>query len=73
MLSIATMESDMTQPKYNISTAELANLFGVKHRTVLLAHHHTKGYMGLRPIKLPNGQLRWSRDEAVAVLGGVEK
>lgn len=63
----------MSQLKYDISTSELARLFGVKHRTVLLSHHHTKGYQGLRPIKLPNGQLRWSLGEALAILGGDEK
>jgi hypothetical protein len=67
------MESAMTKLKYDTSTREIASLFGVKHRTVLLAHHHHKGYMGLRPIKLPNGQLRWSREEAVALLGGTAK
>lgn len=63
----------MTKLKYDTSTREIARLFGVEHRTVLLSHHHHKGYMGLRPIKLPNGQLRWSSEEAVALLGGAAK
>lgn len=53
-----------------ITTHELATLFGVKPLSVLQAHSRKKSYLGLIPRKLPNGQLRWDRDEALSVLNG---
>ena len=52
-----------------IKTKEVAELLGVKPRTILLAHSKNKHYCGMKPIKLPNGRLRWDEDAALALLG----
>lgn len=53
-----------------IKTPELAELFGVKPISILQAHSRRKNYQGLVPRKLPCGQLRWCREEAIAILHG---
>jgi len=51
-----------TSNRKYISTSDLAYTFGVKsttiHRTLCIKGH----YMGIRPIKLPNGRLLWAKD-----------
>jgi len=58
-----------------VKTAEAAGLFGVKSATVRIAHADTGGYRGVKPVKLPNGHLRWPVDEIKRVMadwiGGV--
>ncbi len=46
-----------------IPTYDFACTFGVKSTTIhrnLCVNGH---YMGIRPIKLPNGRLMWSKEE----------
>jgi hypothetical protein len=56
-----------------LTTGELAKKFRVKsvsiHRAVWKKGH----YMGLRPVKLPNRQLRWSEKNSDELLAGLNK
>ena len=53
-----------------IKTEELAALVGVKPRTILLAHSRNKNYLGIKPIKLPNGRLRWDEAAVLTLIRG---
>jgi len=54
-------------PKY-YSTEELAALFRVAHQTPRAALCRNGHYLGMRPIKLPNGRLLWNAADAACVL-----
>jgi hypothetical protein len=53
-----------------ISTKEFARMFGVLPSTVTQSHCVNKEYCGIKPVKLPNRRLMWSRAEAERVLNG---
>ena len=61
-------------PGKYLSTSELASSFGAEPQTPrasLCKHGH---WMGMVPVKLPNGRLRWSVAEAAHLrVGGVLK
>lgn len=52
-----------------LKTEQYAALAGVKTRTILLAHSRDKNYLGVKPIKLANGRLRWNEADVFAALG----
>lgn len=54
---------------HQLKTEQFAELAGVKPRTILLAHSRAKNYLGIKPIKLPNGRLRWNEADVLAALG----
>lgn len=43
----------------SLSSEQLAQLLGVQPGTVRRGHCLNGHYLGLRPVKLPNGRLRW--------------
>ena len=45
-----------------VSTKELADTFGIRPETIHRAHSMEGGYLGMVPIKLPNGRLMWPLD-----------
>ena len=55
-----------------ISTKELAKIFGVKAQTIRWNLSQYGHYLGLQPLKMPNGFLRWKKNEVTDVLGTKE-
>lgn len=56
-----------------ITTEELATALAIRPQTLRKRYCQTGSYFGLRPSKLPNGQLRWPADSVeVLVAGGVQ-
>lgn len=56
-----------------VPTSEFAESFGVKATTVhrnLCVNGH---YMGIRPIKLPNGRLLWPEESVQLVIESVSR
>jgi len=53
-----------------LSTRELAVCFRVEAQTIRRAYCVNGHYMGLKPLKLPNGRLLWPRAAVYRVLGG---
>jgi hypothetical protein len=47
-----------------ISTKEFASLFRVDSQTIRRGYCVNGHYMGLKPVKLPNGRLLWPENEA---------
>lgn len=56
-----------------IDTKELADLLKCKPNTPRRAFCVQGHYMGLRPIKLPNGRLLWDREEVERLINGEVK
>lgn len=54
----------------NISTEELAAALRIQPQTVRagLCRNKGKHYMGLKPIKLPNGRLLWPADAVERII-----
>ncbi len=46
-------------PPQHLSTNEFADELGVKPHTVHRSHCEKGHYLGIKPIKLPNGRLLW--------------
>lgn len=66
----ATTTAPGARPAAKITTEELAALLRIVPQTAragLCRHGH---YMGLRPVKLPNGKLLWDAVEVDRVLSG---
>lgn len=58
----------------NLSTEELSAVLKVKPQTVRAGLSLRGHYLGLHPVKLPNGRHIWSGAEAALLTkGGVEK
>ena len=51
-----------------LSTKEYAFLMHVESQTVRRSYCLNGHYMGLKPLKLPNGRLFWSKAEALHIL-----
>lgn len=67
----ATWRADLVGS--SLSTQEVADALRVRRQTVakaLCLHGH---YMGLRPVKLPNGRLLWSADDLARLIGADAK
>lgn len=56
-----------------LTTRELADLARVNTESVFLAHRRQGHYLGVAPIKLPNGRLLWPRDEVLALFQSAGK
>ncbi|QZA78186.1 hypothetical protein K4H28_01810 [Deefgea tanakiae] len=56
-----------------LSTNEYAGVLGNKPQTILKGYCLHGHYLGVRPLKLPNGRLLWPRAEVEALLVGAEK
>ena len=52
------------------ATTEFAPLLGVKTQTVHKGYCLNGHYLGIRPIKLPNGRLLWPKADVQALLAG---
>lgn len=53
-----------------LSTEELAALLRGRPQTIRVGLCRNGHYLGLRPVKLPNGRLLWDRDEAETLIAG---
>lgn len=57
-------------PRANLSTDELATLARVRPQSIRAALCRVGHWLGLHPVKLPNGRLLWDAAAAQAVLSG---
>jgi len=53
-----------------ITTKEFAKTVGVQHTTIHRALCMDGHYMGVKPVKLPNGRLIWSGERVDALVNG---
>lgn len=53
-----------------LTTRELAKVFGVSVGCVRNCRAANGVFMGIQPVKLPNGHLRWSAERVAEVLAG---
>ena len=60
-------KSDISE---SLNTKELGAFFRVVPDTIRRAYCVNGHYLGLKPSKLPNKRLLWSRAEALKVAGG---
>lgn len=51
-----------------MATADFARSVGLKAQTVRKAYSQKGSVLGIRPIKLPNGKLRWPTSEIAKLL-----
>lgn len=54
----------------DLPTSKLARTFGVKEQTPRASLCRNGHWMGMVPVKLPNGRLLWSAAEAERLLSG---
>ncbi len=68
------MKHDVTflgaRPAIKITTDELANRLRVVPQTVRAGLCRKGHYLGLKPVKLPNGKLLWDSADADRLLNG---
>jgi len=62
---------DVTNSRY--STDEIAEKFMVKPNSVRSSISRNGNYMGIKPIKLPNGLLAWPADEVDRIASGKDE
>lgn len=53
-----------------MTTNEIAVLLKLKPQTIRKHHSQHGAFMGIRPVKLPNGRLRWSGSAIARLLSG---
>lgn len=66
--SIDAVSVTLTNKK--ISTSKLAAALDVTDQTVRAGYCNNGHYLGMRPVKLPNGRLRWDSAELGRLLAG---
>lgn len=54
----------------HITTKEFAKIVGVQDTTIHRALCMKGHYLGLRPVKLPNGRLIWSGERVEQIVNG---
>ena len=59
-----------TTVEHDIGTNELARLLGIVPHTAHRSYCMKGHYLGLRPVKLPNGRLRWSSAQVRQLTNG---
>ncbi len=70
--SSATEVNGLPTPRL-LTTAEFAELARDAKSTILKNHCLQGHHHGVRPLKMPNGRLRWRYEEVMALLVGVQK
>jgi hypothetical protein len=63
----------MREPKEFFSTKEFARLICIEPATISRGLCVNGHYMGVRPLKLPNGRLLWPRQSVEKLLTGEDK
>ena len=51
-----------------LTTLQLANELSMKAQSIRKRYSETGSYFNIRPVKLPNGRLRWPRDAVSTLL-----
>ena len=59
-----------TRPAAKITTEEMAGLLRIVPQTPRAGLCRNGHYLGMRPVKLPNGKLLWDAAEVAALLSG---
>lgn len=57
-----------TAIKMLLCTEELANLLRMRPQSIRKCYSKTGNYLGIQPIKLPNGRLVWPYDQVAKLL-----
>ena len=60
-----------TRPAAKLTTEEMAGLLRIVPQTPRAGLCRNGHYLGMRPVKLPNGKLLWDAAEVAALLGEV--
>ena len=68
----ANLTPAQTAPSLKISTNKLAQKLGVEAQTIRAGYCRKGHYLGLIPVVLPNGHLRWDEVNSDRVLAGEE-
>jgi hypothetical protein len=63
-------EQDMETTQKHIPTSKFAKIFNVQGASVRRSYCLNGHYLGIRPVKLPNGRLMWPEDQAQAIVNG---
>ena len=58
-----------SQTPSTVSKSEFAHAVGLKPQTIRKSLSQKGEVLGIRPIKLPNGRLRWRKEEIVLLIG----
>ncbi|OQS20659.1 hypothetical protein B0T40_13375 [Chromobacterium haemolyticum] len=66
------MESKFTV-RPTLSTAEFAEAVGLRAPTIRKSYSRKGHALGIQPIKLPNGKLRWPLDKIEQLLAGAQQ
>lgn len=53
-----------------LTTEEFAAFIQIKSQSIRKRYCQTGSYFGVRPVKLPNGKLRWPSDAIEQLMGG---
>lgn len=60
----------MNQPQQLLTTNQLADKLSLRPQTIRKCYSKTGAYLGVKPIKLPNGRLYWPTDAISKLLAG---
>jgi hypothetical protein len=66
----ATTAAPSARPSAKISTEELASLLRIAPQTARAGLCRNSHYLGLKPVRLPNGRLLWDTAEVERLLAG---
>lgn len=70
MTSVAVAKTATGNLNKKLTTEDIATMFSVEPQTPRASLCRNGHWMGLRPIKLPNGRLLWDQAEAERLLSG---
>lgn len=68
MLKVNQLHSCITAPM--LTTEQLADALSLRPQTLRKRYSKTGTYFGLRPLKLPNGKLRWASNSIDLLTNG---
>ena len=60
--SVRPKPDDVVLSNRKLTTAELAAALSMREQSIRKRLSQTGSYFGIRPVKLPNGRLRWPTD-----------
>lgn len=69
---MTTLSMNTPKPERLLTTEQLADLLTMHPQSIRKRFSQTGSYFGLRPLKLPNGKLRWPSDSVEQLLLNAE-
>lgn len=67
------MATDISTNSAGLTTLQLANALSLREQSIRKRYSQTGSYFDLRPLKLPNGRLRWPMDSVQKLVQGESK